>query len=492
MHLENLLKAIQPLKVEGPLDREIRAIAYDSRRVGPGTLFVALKGEKVDGAQFIPTAIGAGAEAIVSGTDAIAGRATGVWVKDAREALADLAAEFHGHPDRELKIAGVTGTNGKTTTTFLLKHICEHFLWRCGLIGTVQYQVGERVIPASRTTPESLDVQDLLRQMINEGCKAAALEVSSHALTQFRVRGVEFDVAVFTNLTQDHLDYHKTMEAYFEAKASLFTGLAAQQKPAKAVINIDDRYGQRLVQSLGNCVPILTYGQGVRANFRASNIRIDFNGTSYQLDANGKSYLVRLPLIGAFNVYNSLAAIAAAWALNINVRQSLLALADAPPVPGRLEPVAAQRAFKVFVDYAHTDDALLNVIKTCRELKPARLIVVFGCGGNRDRGKRPRMGAVVDANADFAIVTSDNPRKEKPETIIDEILPAMPRRQYEAIVDRRKAIYRAIDLARERDIVLIAGKGHETYQEFAESTIPFDDAAIAASAIADKRAAPRQ
>lgn len=491
MRLDLLLSAIHPIKIEGAVNREIRSITYDSRRVTQGSLFVALKGEKADGAEFIPRAVGAGAEAVVSETESIAGRATGVWVKNSREALADLAAEFFGHADRELKMVGVTGTNGKTTTTFLLKHICEHFLWRCGLIGTVQYQIGDRVLPAARTTPESLDVHDLLRQMVDEGCKAAAMEVSSHALSQARVRGVEFDAAVFTNLTQDHLDYHKTMEAYFLAKASLFTRLAEQQKPAKAVVNTDDGFGQRIVQTLGGTVPVVTYGQNARANFRASNIRIDFNGTSYQLDANGKSYLVRLPLIGVFNVYNSLAAIAAAWVLNINVRQSILALADAPPVPGRLQAVVAQRAFKVFVDYAHTDDALLNVIKTCRELKPARLIVVFGCGGNRDRGKRPRMGAVVDANADFAIVTSDNPRKESADAIIKDILPGMPRRQYETIEDRREAIYRAIELAQDRDIVLIAGKGHETYQEFADRTIPFDDAAIAASAIADKRGGSR-
>jgi UDP-N-acetylmuramoyl-L-alanyl-D-glutamate--2,6-diaminopimelate ligase len=491
MHLEDLIKAIQPVKVTGPLDGEVEAIACDSRRVKPGTLFVAMKGEKVDGADFIPKAITAGAEAIVSESEVVSDRATCIWVRDARESLADLAAEFYGQPARELKIAAVTGTNGKTTTTFLLKHISEHFLWRCGLIGTVQYQIGERIIPASRTTPESIEVHQLLRQMCDEGCKTAAMEVSSHALCQARVRGVEFDVAAFTNLTQDHLDYHKNMEAYFRAKVSMFTGLAAQQKPAKAVINVDDGYGQRLIQLLGDTVPVLTYGQGARANFRASNIRIDFNGTSYQLDANGKSYLVRLPFIGAFNVYNSLAAIASAWVLNINVRQSLLALADAPAVPGRMQPVVAQRAFKVFVDYAHTDDALLNVIKTCRELKPGRLIVVFGCGGNRDRGKRQRMGAVVDENADYAIVTSDNPRKEKPEAIIEDIKPGLRRGNYEVVVDRKEAIYRAIDLARERDIVLLAGKGHETYQEFANHTIPFDDAAIAASAMADKRGAPR-
>jgi UDP-N-acetylmuramoyl-L-alanyl-D-glutamate--2,6-diaminopimelate ligase len=490
MRLDQLLKAIEPLKVEGPLDREITGIAFDSRRVKPGSLFVAIRGEHSDGSAYIPAAIDMGAAAVVTETEGLVGRAAQILVRDARPALADLAAEFFGHPARGLKVVGVTGTNGKTTTAFLLKHICDRALLRSGLIGTVRYEIGDRVLPASRTTPESLDVQELLRQMVDAGCKAVAMEVSSHALCQERVRGMEFDAAVFTNLTQDHLDYHRTMEAYFAAKASLFTRLATQQKKAKAIVNIDDRHGQRLVQMLSD-TPVVTFGQSARADFRASNIRIDFNGTSYQLDANGKSYLVRLPLIGAFNVYNSLAAIAAAWVLNVNVRQSLLALADAPPVPGRLQAVAGQRLFKVFVDYAHTDDALLNVIRTCRELKPSRLIVVFGCGGNRDRGKRARMGSVVDEHADYAVVTSDNPRKEEPEAIIADILPGMPRRNYEVVVDRKEAIVHAIDLAQPRDIVLIAGKGHETYQEFADHTVPFDDAAIAASAMADKRRAER-
>jgi UDP-N-acetylmuramoyl-L-alanyl-D-glutamate--2,6-diaminopimelate ligase len=491
MRLEDLLKAIQPVSVNGSIQREITGLAYDSRKVRSGSLFVALKGEKADGAEFIPGAIDAGAEAVVSESEGLPGRATHVVVKNAREALADLGAAFFEHPDRKLKIAGVTGTNGKTTTTFLIKHICEHMLWRCGLIGTVQYQIADRILPAARTTPESLDAHELLRQMVNAGCKTAAMEVSSHALCQARVRGIEFDTAIFTNLTQDHLDYHNTMEAYFQAKASLFTGLVGQRKKAKAVVNIDDGYGQRLVQMLGESVPVVTYGQGVRAQFRATNIRTDFHGTSYQLDANGKSYLVRLPFIGLFNVYNSLAAIAAAWVLNIGVRQSLLALSDAPAVPGRMQPVPGQRLFKVFVDYAHTDDALLNVIKTCRDLKPARLIVVFGCGGNRDRGKRSRMGRVVDEHADYAIVTSDNPRQENPMAIIEDIKPGMPRGNFEVIVDRKEAILHAIDLAQPRDIVLIAGKGHETYQEFADRTVPFDDAAIAASAMADKRRSER-
>ena len=491
MKLEALLAKIAILKVEGPVDREIAGLAYDSRRVKSGTIFVALSGAKVDGSQFVEQAIAAGAEAVVSETAEFRTRATNVTVADARFALADLAATFYQHPARALKVAGVTGTNGKTTTTFLLKHVCEVTMHRCGLIGTVRYEVGDRILPAARTTPESLELQELLWQMRSAGCKAVAMEVSSHALMQARVRGVEFDVAIFTNLTQDHLDYHKTLEQYFEAKASLFTGLVGQpNKKGKAVINIDDRHGAQLAGRIGKDVPVVTYGVGARADFRASNVRIDFNGTSYQLDAGGKSYLVRLPQIGQFNVYNSLAAIAGAHALGVEVRSAVLALATAPAVPGRLEAVPAQRNFRVFVDYAHTEDALINVIKTCRELNPARLIVVFGCGGSRDKTKRPRMGAVVDLHADFSIVTSDNPRQEDPLAIIDDIKPGMTRGNYEVIADRKEAIFKAIAMAAPRDIVLIAGKGHETYQEFADHTEPFDDVAVARQALEAKRVEP--
>ena len=488
MKLSALLSQVATIKTEGSLDREITAITYDSRRVKPGTLFVALKGEKVDGAAFVEKAVAAGAEAVVSEEAEIKTRATNITVADARNALADLGAAFFQHPARALKIAGVTGTNGKTTTAFLIKHICEAALLRCGLIGTVRYEVGDRILPASRTTPESLDLHDLLWQMRSAGCKAAVMEVSSHALMQARVRGVEFDAAVFTNLTQDHLDYHKTMEAYFEAKTRLFKGLAQQaKKKGQAVINLDDRYGAMLAQRFGKEVPVVTYGVGVHADFRASNVRIDFHGTSYQLDAGGRSYLVRLPLIGQFNVYNSLAALAAANVMGVDVRSGVLALANATAVPGRLEAVPAQRQFRIFVDYAHTDDALLNVIKTCRELNPGRLIVVFGCGGNRDKTKRPRMGAVVDQHADYGIVTSDNPRKEDPLAIIEDIKPGMKRGSFEIIPDRREAIFKAVAMAQPRDIILIAGKGHETYQEFADHTAPFDDAAVAREALEAKR-----
>jgi UDP-N-acetylmuramoyl-L-alanyl-D-glutamate--2,6-diaminopimelate ligase len=488
MKLDALLSQVPIVKADGPTDRDITNLTYDSRRVKPGTLFFALKGEKVDGSAFIDAAIAAGAEAIVSENTSIKTRATNIVVLDARNAMADFAAAYFQHPARALKIAGVTGTNGKTTTAFLIKHICEAAMLRCGLLGTVRYEIGDRVLPAARTTPESLDVHDLLWQMRSAGCKACAMEVSSHALMQARVRGVEFDAAVFTNLTQDHLDYHKTMEAYFEAKSRMFSELAAQpKKKGKAIINLDDRYGAMLVQRFGKEIPIVTYGVGVHADFRASNVRIDFHGTSYQLDAGGRSYLVRLPLIGQFNVYNSLAALAAANAMGVDVRSAVLALATALAVPGRLEAVPAQRQFRVFVDYAHTDDALLNVIKTCRELNPGRLIVVFGCGGSRDKTKRPRMGAVVDQHADYAIVTSDNPRKEEPLAIIEDIKPGLRRGNYEVIVDRREAIFKAVAMAQPRDIILIAGKGHENYQEFADRTVPFDDVAVAREALDAKR-----
>ena len=487
MQLKTLAGAIPVRHVIGPLDRAVESIAYDSRRVQRNGLFVALRGDKNDGHEFIGQAIENGASVIVAEREEKNPRATCLLVENTRTALADLAATFYGLPARRLKLAAVTGTNGKTTTTFLIKHICEKAGLRCGLIGTVRYEIGERVLPAARTTPESLDLQELLAQIANAGCRAAAMEVSSHALAQERIRGLEWDVAVFTNLTQDHLDYHGTMENYFESKAKLFTQLAQQQKKRKpiAIVNMDDRYGERLLDKIDKKISVITFGMGVRADFRASNDRMEFGGTSYQLDARGKSYLVRLPLIGRFNVANSMAALAAANALGLNLREAVLSLGKSPQVPGRLEMVPAKRQFQVFVDYAHTPDALLNVLKTLRELEPGRLIAVFGCGGDRDRQKRPLMGQVVDLNADHAIITSDNPRKENPDAIIAQIEKGFRSDRYEKIVDRAAAIGRAVELAQPRDIVLIAGKGHENYQEFADHTVPFDDIQVARRALED-------
>src|SRR5438477_5208996 len=403
MQLKILARAISPRRIIGTLDREVESIAYDSRRVQRNGLFVAIRGEKSDGHQFLEQAIEKGASVIVAEREISSPRATCLVVDHTRPALADLATTFYGAPDRKLKMAAVTGTNGKTTTSFLIKHICEKAGLRCGLIGTVRYEIGERVLPAIRTTPESLDLQELLAQIANAGCRAAAMEVSSHALAQDRTRGLEWDVAVFTNLTQDHLDFHGTMESYFDSKAKLFTQIGNQQKKRKpiAVVNVNDRYGEQLLNKIDKRVGVITYGMGARADFRASNYRVEFSGTSYQLDAGGKSYLVRVPLIGRFNVANSVAALAASNALGINLRDAVLSLGKSPQVPGRLEIVPAKRQFQVFVDYAHTPDALRNVLKTLRELEPRRLVVVFGCGGDRDRQKRPLMGEMVDQYADY-------------------------------------------------------------------------------------------
>src|SRR5437762_1848079 len=350
MQLKTLAAAISVRQVIGSLERNMESIAYDSRRVQRNGLFVAERGERNDGHAFIGPAIEKGAIAIVAEREEKHPRATCLVVENSREALADLAGTFYGFPGRKLRMAAVTGTNGKTTTSFLIKHICEKAGLRCGLIGTVRYEIGERVLPATRTTPESLDLQDLFAQIANAGCRAAAVEVSSHALAQERTRGLEWDVAVFTNLTQDHLDFHGTMERYFESKMKLFTQLAQQPKKRKAVavVNIDDRYGEQLRNKIDKKISVITYGMGVRADFRASNYRMEFGGTSYQLDARGKSYLVRLPLIGRFNVANSMAALAAASSLGVNLRDAVQNLAKSPQIPGRLEMVPAKRQFQVF------------------------------------------------------------------------------------------------------------------------------------------------
>jgi UDP-N-acetylmuramoyl-L-alanyl-D-glutamate--2,6-diaminopimelate ligase len=498
MQLAKILAALEPrpVRVDGSHDIEITALTHDSRQVVPGALFVAVpsvaRGRPQDaagGAHYILEAVERGAAAVITSGDLEVPRATMVRVEDPRLALADAAAVFYGHPSLQLQTAGVTGTNGKTTVAFLLKHLLDTAERPCGLIGTVRYVIGPRELPAARTTPEVDDVQHLLREMRDVNCRAAVMEVSSHALEQNRVRHVEFDAAIFTNLTQDHLDYHETMEAYFAAKERLFAQLAAQpRKRGSAVINVDDRYGRRLVDEFGTRVNTITYGQTPNAMFRATDLRTDLQGTQYSLHAGGKSFLVRLPLFGPFNVYNSLAALAAMQALGHDVRKSVAALKDAPQVPGRLEMVPGPRSFRVFVDYAHTPDALENVLRTLRALEPERLITVFGCGGDRDRVKRGPMGRAAEELSDWCVVTSDNPRREDPEAICSEITAALQGRHHEVIVDRRAAIRRAVTMAAPGDIVLIAGKGHEDYQEFADRKVPFEDVVEAAAAIRGRTA----
>ena len=486
--LLKLLDATEFFESSAEPHTRIESLCYDSRRAAPGTLFFALRGARTHGAQFVAQAVEKGAVAIVSDAALPACASPFIRVPDARAAMADMAAAFHGHPADKLKVMGVTGTNGKTTTAFLVKHLLDADQRRCGLIGTVKYCVGDSERDAPRTTPESLDLQELLGEMLNAGNKAVAMEVSSHALAQHRTRAIDFEVAVFTNLTQDHLDYHGTMEQYFEAKASLFEGLGKQKKKkGRAVVNIDDRYGHLLSERLKKKITTVTYGQRVGCDFRASDVRFDATGCSYHLEARGRSYLVRLPLIGSFNIYNSLAALAAAASLGMELRAAVAAIASAPQIPGRLQRVPAKRSFQVFVDYAHTEDALRNVLRALQELKANRLITVFGCGGDRDRAKRPLMAAASEEFSDWSILTSDNPRSEDPLRIISEMRAGLRANRYEEIPDRTEAIRKAVRLAAPGDIILIAGKGHENYQEFADRKIPFDDCAVALRAIEDRR-----
>ncbi|MEI8292912.1 MAG: UDP-N-acetylmuramoyl-L-alanyl-D-glutamate--2,6-diaminopimelate ligase [bacterium] len=471
-------------------DPEISSLCFDSRQASPGCLFFALPGKHSDGTSFIAQAQEKGAVAAVAEKCDGESKCPVVVVPNARIAMADLAATFFDHPDRALKCVGVTGTNGKTTTTFLIRHIFEQAGLRCGLIGTIKYLVAEEERPAPHTTPESVDIQKILAEIRESHGRAVAMEVSSHAIVQHRVRGVEFDAAIFTNLTQDHLDYHGSMDAYFEAKAGLFEAFASQKnKKGRAIVNLDDRYGQRLIDQFSKRLKIISIGRGIHAEFRASSVRHDMNGTTFTLEARGKSYLVRLPLIGLFNVYNALAAIAATVTCGVEIRTAIDALAAAPQIPGRLERIAAKRHFQVFVDYAHTDDALRNVLRTIRELNPSHVITVCGCGGDRDRAKRPLMAAAAAELSDHVIITSDNPRSENPEDILMDMESGLSGRAYEKITDRESAIRRAIDLAGPGGIVLIAGKGHEKFQEFADTKVPFDDVLVAERAITDKKGA---
>jgi UDP-N-acetylmuramoyl-L-alanyl-D-glutamate--2,6-diaminopimelate ligase len=497
MRLKEIIDQVPALTVEGPLDREVAGITYDSRRVTPGMLFVAIPGHRTDGHEFIPAALDRGATAIICQRNgSMFPRATKIKVADAREALARAANAFYNHPSSRLQVIGVTGTNGKTTVSFMIKSLLELAGIKTGLLGTVQYEIGDRVIPAQRTTPESPEIQQMMASMLRGGCQACVMEVSSHALEQKRVFGVEFDVAIFTNLTRDHLDYHRTMENYFAAKQRLFTALARGSKKGAAVINIDDDFGTRLAGT-ANVEVEMTYGLAPAARLRAVQIELGSHGTQFTIQTPERHFPCRLPLIGRHNIYNALAAVGAGLALELKVPLIQRALSAMAPVPGRLESVSLGQPFGVFVDYAHTDDALCNVLTTLREITTGRLLLAFGCGGNRDAGKRARMGRMAAQLADFSLITSDNPRKEVPETIISQIeegYRAVRQDGYVIEVDRSRAIHQIIGQARPGDTVLIAGKGHETYQEFEDTVVPFDDRVHAREALENWSAteAPRE
>ncbi len=488
MNLKDILDGVGRVSCHGDLDKEITALTTDSREVKPGTLFAAIRGEKADGHHYTDVARESGAAAILAEQDVpLHSRETWLRVPDSRKGIAEAADTYFGRPSDDMAVCGITGTNGKTTTAFLLHHLLTEAKGRCGLIGTVKYDTGKGPLPSSHTTPDWIAVQRLLSEMRANGCAAAAMEVSSHALQQSRVHGIRFDAGVFTNLTQDHLDYHGTMEDYFMAKAGLFEHLVLQggNKKPTAVINSEDVYGRRLIQMFEGKLNIVKFGMGMHADFRATDLRPSVQGTQFTLEARGRTFLVRLPLIGRFNVYNALAAISAAWAMGLNLRETITNIARAPQVPGRMQSVAEAKPFRVFVDYAHTPDALENALRTLKDLRPRRIITVFGCGGDRDRTKRARMGAISESLSGWSILTSDNPRSEDPESILAEIRGGMRGDQCETMVDRRSAIFKAIAMAGGGDIVLIAGKGHEQGQIFAKETLPFDDVRVAQAALRD-------
>ncbi len=475
--LDALLKGLEPLSVKGSRHVQLSGLAYDSRQVRPGFLFFALPGENRDGGEFLDDAVKRGAVAVVSEAERPGYRdVTQVCVRSAREAMARMAHAFYGDPSAALKMVGITGTNGKTTVSFMVRDLLTAAGLAPGLIGTIQYQMGERCIPATRTTPESLDLAAMLDQMVHAGSRGAVMEVSSHGLVQQRVLGIEYDVGVFTNLTRDHLDYHQTMESYFEAKALLFRSLGLGAKSATAVINADTEWGARLAVLPGLKAEVLAFGLEMEAQVRARDIHCSAGGSDFIADSPWGSERFHLNLLGRFNISNALAAASACGALGVPWKDCAEVLAAMKPVPGRLEQILNRKGLLVFVDYAHTDDALAHVLQTLREITARRLIVVFGCGGRRDRAKRPLMGAVAARLADFSIITSDNPRNEDPVEIVVQVASGFGFSEtFVMEIDRRKAIARALAMAGEGDTVLIAGKGHENYQEFANTVAPFDD-----------------
>jgi UDP-N-acetylmuramoyl-L-alanyl-D-glutamate--2,6-diaminopimelate ligase len=477
----------------------VTSVVYDSRAASAGAVFVAIRGQRADGAEFAAQAIGRGAAAVVAEIPAPL-NVTVPWLRtaDARLALAELSSILYEHPSERLLVIGVTGTNGKTTVTYLLSEVFDAADRPCGRIGTITFRVGPREEQdASHTTPESSEVQRLLAEMLGRGCQACAMEVSSHALALHRVASVRFAAAIFTNLTRDHLDFHGNMQQYFEAKRRLFEMLPAG---APAIVNVDDPRGLELSRSQPR---VITYGIDRTADVRALSVQSSLEGLAFDAETPRGRVAIRSPLVGRPNVYNILAVIATAVGLDLPTPAIERGIARLEHVPGRFQIVSTTADdVRVVVDYAHTDDALKNLLETARAVAPGRVITVFGCGGDRDRTKRPLMGAVAARLSDLVVLTSDNPRSEDPERIIEEIkrgivppngpgAPKRPATPLETYIDRRTAIEQAIRQARPGDLVLIAGKGHEKYQVIGSRTLPFDDVEVASAALAQRRAASR-
>jgi len=456
---------------------EIRGITCDSREVSNDFMFVAIEGYKTDGRLFIGEAIERGARVIVSKDRQLPSGQRDVCflsVPDDRKALAVIASNFYNNPSRKLKLIGITGTDGKTTTAYLIENILSRAGFKTGVIGTIEYRYNNIRLEADNTTPGVLKMQSLLSDMLKANVKYAVVEVSSHALQQSRVEGMLFSHAVFTNFASEHLDYHKTLDDYFRAKAKLFQHLSSG---SVAIINKDSPYAQRLL-NLCNA-EILTYGIDMPADISADNIILNENGSRFTMNIRGEDIKIQTGLIGRHNIYNILAAAGVAVSEGLDLNLIAEAVASVDSVPGRLEFINCGQDFCVFVDYAHTENALSNILRSLRQITKGRIITVFGCGGSRDRTKRPRMGYVATELSDFCFITSDNPRDEDPQRIINEILSGVSRFNFKIIPDRKQAIYEAIELARPQDTVLIAGKGHEAYQIYKNTKIYFNDKEIA-------------
>jgi len=481
MHFHDLLNGVEILASSG--NPQVTGVEYDSRKVKPGDAFVAMKGDSSDGNRFIAQAVAAGATAVITDSEVAPAGIAWARVNHGRRALALASANFYGHPAQRIAITGITGTNGKSTTAFLLESIFQAAGRKTALVGTIEYHVAGKVLAAPHTTPESLELQRLFQESVAAGETEAVMEVSSHALAQERTYGIPFDVAVFTNLTRDHLDYHGTMDEYFAAKRLLFSG-SGSNPPRVAALNADDDYGlqlKKLCQGAGS--DVITYAI-LEADFHTSKLEVTARGTRFQMITPDDSIPLVSPLIGRVNVYNVLAASAAAYARGCPAEAIAGGIAKLQRVPGRFERVDCAQPFTVVVDYAHTDDALRNLTSLAREFVKqdgGRVITVFGCGGNRDRTKRPLMGEAAGRGSDFVVLTSDNPRNESPLAIINDAVVGVQRSgvKYTIEADRRTAIRTALVQARPRDIVLLAGKGHEKVQIVGAASNPFDDRQVA-------------
>jgi UDP-N-acetylmuramoyl-L-alanyl-D-glutamate--2,6-diaminopimelate ligase len=487
VELDLVLHGVDFIRRAGP-GTEVNGVEYDSRRVRQGSLFVAFRGGTTDGNHYLPQAVAQGASAIVTDSASGFSAATAypdlavIEVEQGRRALAAIAANFFAHPEAQLKLSGVTGTNGKTTTAFLLEAMLRHQGRKTVLAGTIEYHAAGRILPAPHTTPESRDLLELFREGVDGGATEAVMEVSSHALDQERTAGLTFDVAIFTNLTRDHLDYHHTMEDYFAAKRKLF-----ESSPRVAILNVDDPYGVRLKAESSSRL-VYTYGLQ-QGDFHANNLYMAPAGMRFTLVTPQGEVPLATRLTGKINVYNLLAASAAAMARGLSFEEVAQGAASLDFVPGRFQSVDCGQNFAVVVDYAHTDDALRNIIAVAREFVDkggGRVITLFGCGGDRDRSKRPLMGQAAGAGSDIVVLTSDNPRGEDPLAIIDQVLPGLSGTPVIVEPDRRHAIELAIAQAQPGDLVLLAGKGHEKTQTIGERVIPFDDVAIAQQVLRER------